>query len=94
MTATTNQAWLTFTRTIGGRTNDPLTSLGDLGLSFYTQGATTVPAINVSGYFNLSKNLAGPLSGNNFYSIRNQVNMERGKHSIVYGGDVAGEGHD
>lgn len=86
---TTNEAWLTFTRTIGGRTNYPLTSLGDLGSTFYTQGPTTLPAINVSGYFNLSRNLAGPLTGDNFYSVRDVVNMDRGKHSFVFGAEMS-----
>jgi hypothetical protein len=86
---TTNNAWLTYTRTIGGRTNLPQISLGDLGSTFYTQGPKSLPAINVSGYFNLARNLAGPLTGDNFYSVRDAVNMERGKHSIVFGAEMS-----
>lgn len=84
-----NQLWLTYTRTIGARINYPLTSLGDLGSTFFTQGPTTLPAINVSGYFNLSRNLAGPLSGDNFYSLREMMTLEKGKHSIVYGAEMS-----
>jgi hypothetical protein len=87
--ATTNEAWVTYTRTIGARVNYPFTSLGDLGSTFYTQGPTTLPAINVSGYFNLSRNLAGPLSGDNFYALRDMVRMDRGKHSLVFGAEAS-----
>jgi hypothetical protein len=41
---TANQAWITFTRVAGGRTNLPTISLGDLGSSFTIQGAKGLAA--------------------------------------------------
>jgi hypothetical protein len=87
--STVNQAWLTFTRVVGGRTNLPTVGLEDLGSSFTTQGPKTLPQLAVSGYFNAGGALAGPASDTNFYSIRDMVSMTRGKHTIDIGGEFS-----
>jgi hypothetical protein len=84
---TANQAWLTFTRAAGGRVNLPTTNLGQLGSSFTIQGPSALPQINVSGYFNVGGNLAGPVTTSDFYSLRDMVSTTKGKHNLVFGGE-------
>lgn len=85
-----NQAWLTFTRVVGGRANLPgNVGLDDLGSTFTTQGVKTLPSISVSGYFNASVSLAGPVSNTNLYSLRDTVTLSKGKHSISIGGEYS-----
>jgi len=83
-----NQAWLTFTRVAGGRTNIPATGLEDFGSDYRTQGPKTLPQLTVTGYFSAGGALAGPASVTNFYSVRDLVSVTLGKHQI----DVGGEG--
>jgi Carboxypeptidase regulatory-like domain/TonB dependent receptor len=87
--STANQAWITFTRVIGGRTNLPATDLEALGSSFTTQGPKTLPQLTVSGFFNAGGALAGPSSDTNFYSIRDMVSMTKGKHTLDLGGEFS-----
>jgi len=84
-----NQAWLTFTRVAGGRTNLPTESLGDLGSTFTIQGPPTLPQLAVSGYFSAGGSLAGPVSTTNFYSLRDMVSMTKGKHTLAFGGEMS-----
>ena len=86
---TANQAWITFTRVIGGRTNLPAVGLESFGSNFTTQGPKALPQLNVSGYFNVGGNLAGPASDTNFYSIRDMVSKTKGKHSLDIGGEIS-----
>src|SRR5271166_1474952 len=85
--STLNQAWLVYTRAFGSRVSFPQTSLQDLGSSFQTQGAPSLPNIAVTGYFTLGEQISGPLAGNNYYALRDMVSMTRGKHSLRFGGE-------
>lgn len=84
-----NQLWITFSRNFGGRLNVPDTSLRDLGSSFVPQGAPSLPDISVGGYFRLVNAIGGPTAGTNFYSIRDVLSWNRGRHSIKVGGEVS-----
>jgi hypothetical protein len=84
-----NQAWLSFTRAAGGRVNLPTTNLGQLGSQFTIQGPSGLPQFNVSGYFNVGGALAGPVTTSDFYSLRDMVTMSKGRHTLVYGGELA-----
>ena len=84
-----NQAWLTFTRNIGGRNNVPDTSLADLGSTFTPQGTPSLPQITVSGYFTLSNAIGGPRAGTNMYSLRNVFSWNKGKHAVKIGGELS-----
>lgn len=86
---TANQAWVTFTRVLGGRTNIPPISLGDLGSSYTIQGTPSLPSISVSGYFTLGQSFAGPVTGSDFYSIRDMVSNTKGKHALTYGVEMS-----
>ena len=87
--STANQAWVTFTRAAGGRVNLPATDLGQLGSDFTIQGPSALPQLNVSGYFNAGGALAGPVTTSDFYSLRDIVTMTKGKHSLIFGGELA-----
>ena len=87
---TANQAWITFTRVDGGRVNLPSgVGLEDLGSSFTTQGAKTLPQLSVSGYFSAGGALAGPVTVSDFYSVRDMISKNKGKHSLVFGGELS-----
>jgi Carboxypeptidase regulatory-like domain len=90
---TANQAWLTFTRVAGGRVNLPATSIGELGSNYTIQGPSALPELSLSGYFTAGGSLAGPVTGSDFYSIRDLVSMTHGKHSLDWGGEISLE-HD
>jgi hypothetical protein len=87
--STANQAWVSFTRAAGGRVNLPATDLGKFGSDFTVQGPPALPQINVSGYFNAGGALAGPVTTSDFYSLRDMVTMTKGKHTLVFGGELA-----
>jgi Carboxypeptidase regulatory-like domain len=87
--AAANQAWFTFTRVSGGRTNLPTLGLEDFGSSFTTQGPKTLPQLAVSGFFNAGGSLAGPVSTTNFYSLRDTVSINKGKHTLALGGEIS-----
>jgi len=86
---TANQTWLTFTRAAGGRVNLPTTNAGQLGSNYTIQGPSTLPDINVSGYFHAQNSLAGPVTTSDYYSLRDMVSMTKGKHNLIYGGEFA-----
>ncbi len=85
---TVNQFWLTYTRNFGGRLNTPQTSLGDLGSRFNIQGPPQLPQITVTGYFTLGQSIGGPLAGTNFYSLRDMVSYNKGRHNLKFGGEI------
>ena len=88
--STANQAWLSYTRAAGGRVNLPsAANAGTLGSSYTIQGPSTLPDLNVSGYFHAQDSLAGPVTASDFYSLRDMVSMTKGKHSIFFGGEFA-----
>ena len=86
---TANQAWLSFTRAAGGRVNLPTTNAGQLGSSYTIQGPSTLPDLNVSGYFHAQDSLAGPVTTSDFYSLRDMISMTKGKHTLYFGGELA-----
>ncbi|MGA7342319.1 MAG: TonB-dependent receptor [Terracidiphilus sp.] len=87
---TANQAWLSYTRVAGGRVNLPsAANAGTLGSNYTIQGPSTIPDLNVSGYFHAQNSLAGPVTASDFYSLRDMVSMTKGKHSIFFGGELA-----
>ena len=88
---TANQAWLTFTRVSSNGTNLPTVGLDDLGSSFTTQGAKSLPAIAISGYFGAYGGWVGPANDTTFYSVRDMISRVRGKHSLDFGGEVSFE---
>ncbi|RPJ57531.1 MAG: TonB-dependent receptor [Acidobacteria bacterium] len=84
-----NQLRLTYVRNFGGRINTPATSLADFGSNFRVQGTPSLPQITVSGYFNLSQAIAGPLAGSNYYGVRENLSWTRGRHFLKMGGEFA-----
>src|SRR5580700_2128304 len=82
-----NQVWIGYTRNVGGRTNLPATSLGDLGSEFTVQGPHSLPQITVTGFFTAASAIAGPLAESNFYTVRDVVSWSHGRHTISFGAD-------
>jgi hypothetical protein len=83
-----NQFWSTYTRSFGGRNNNPETTLEDLGSAFRTQGKGSLPQITVSGFFSLTNAIGGPTAGTNLYSIRDVFSWNKGNHALKIGGEV------
>jgi len=84
-----NQVWLTYTRNFGGRLNTPATSLADLGSAFTSQGAPSLPDITINGFFHLGNAIDGPITGTNFYSLRDVMTYIHGRHSLSFGGEIS-----
>lgn len=84
-----NQIWFNYTRMIGGRINTPQLSLGDFGSSFGIQGASMLPQLSVSGYFTAAQAISGPVTGTNFYAVRDVVSLTRGKHTLAFGAETS-----
>ena len=84
-----NQTWVSYTRYFGGRTNLPAQSLHDYGSDFTPQGPPGLPQIAVTGYFTLGQSIAGPVAGDNLYTVRDVASYTLGRHSIRLGADVS-----
>ena len=84
-----NQAWVTYTRNFGGRLNLPQTSLTDLGSAAVMQGTPSLPQISVTGFFSLTQAIAGPVTGTNFYSLRDVFSYTHGRHAFRFGGELS-----
>ncbi len=84
-----DQIWFTFTRVMASRTNSPGKSLADFGSNFTIQGPVALPDIAVSGYFTLGTAYAGPVLGDDFYSLRDMATTTKGKHTLVYGAEMS-----
>jgi hypothetical protein len=90
---TANQAWLTFTRAMGGRALIPVTgpanqTLGSFGSNFQIQGPAGLPYLNGAGFSTGNPN-AGPVTGSDNYELRDVVSMTKGKHNLSLGGEFA-----
>ena len=80
-----NEFRAAYVRDFGGRVNLPAISLGDLGSSYKIQGAPSLPQISVSGRFNLTSAIPGPVAGSNLYQVRDLVSISASKHSLRIG---------
>jgi hypothetical protein len=92
--STANQAWLTFTRAMGGRTLIPVTgpgnqTLGSFGSNFRIQGPAGLPYLTIGAGFNTGNPNAGPVTGSDNYELRDVVSMTKGKHNLSIGGEFA-----
>ena len=90
---TANQAWLTFTRSLGGRVLIPVTgpgnqTLASFGSNFQIQGPSGLPFLNGAGFSTGNPN-AGPVTGSDNYELRDLVSMNKGKHDLSIGGEFA-----
>lgn len=81
-----NELHFAFIHNIGGRRNTPETSIADYGSAFVMQGPPALPLIDISGYFQLDTPIAGTRAGGNTYQIRDVFSLQKGKHSIRFGG--------
>ena len=86
-----NQFRVSFMRQFGGRVNNPATSLGDLNSKFTIQGDPTLPRLNVSGFFTGQTSIAGPDAGSNYFGVKDAVSLNRGRHTMKFGGEVSYE---
>ena len=90
-----NQAWLTWTRIIGGRENITNAgqagreSLANFGSSLAVQGPPSLSQITVTGYFTLANTIDGPKAGTDFYSARDLFIWNTGKHELSLGGEAS-----
>ena len=87
-----NQIWANYTRNFGGRLNTPQLSLGNLGSLFTVQGTPSLPQITISGgpdTMTLGSQIAGPIAGTNFYSLRDVFSFNHGRHAIKFGAEVS-----
>jgi hypothetical protein len=84
--AMVNELHFAFVHNVGGRVNTPAVSIADYGSAFVMQGAPALPLIDVSGYFQLDTPIAGTRAGGNTYQIRDVLSLEKGKHSLRFGG--------
>lgn len=87
--STFNQAWVSFSRTAGGRIPQPAIGIGQLGSAYTIEGPAALPDLVVSGDFTAGDSNAGPVSGSDFYSIRDMVSMTKGKHTLAFGAELA-----
>ncbi len=90
---TANQAWLTFTRAMGGRALIPVTgpanqTLASFGSNFLIQGPAGLPYLNGAGFSTGNPN-AGPITGSDNYELRDVVSMTKGKHNLSLGGEFS-----
>lgn len=84
--STVNELHFAFVHNIGGRRNTPETSIADYGSTFVMQGAPALPLIDISGYFQLDTPIAGVRAGGNTYQIGDVFSLQKGKHSLRFGG--------
>ena len=86
-----NQLRVSYMRQFGGRVNNPAISLGDLNSKFTIQGDPTLPRLNVSGFFTGQTSIAGPDAGSNYFGVKDAFSLNRGRHSLKFGGEVSYE---
>jgi hypothetical protein len=88
-----NQAWLTFTRAMGGRVMVPVTgpanqTLASFGSNFTIDGPAGLPQLTGAG-FNTGNPNAGPVTGSDNYELRDMVTVTKGKHNLSLGGEFS-----
>src|SRR5262249_45155626 len=91
-----NQVWLSFIRYFGGRLNilnpvlglAPDASLATFGFSVMVQGKPSLLNIGVTGFFNLTNVIGGPIVGSNFYILRDTFSYMCGHHAMKFGGEL------
>ena len=86
-----NQLRVSYMRQFGGRVNNPAISLGDLDSRFTIQGDPTLPRLSVTGFFTGQTSIAGPDAGSDYYGVKNALSLNRGRHSLKFGGEVSYE---
>lgn len=86
---TVNQIYVNFTRLIGSRLTTPNLGLETFGSTFRTQGIQSLPQLTVTGLFNAAQSIGGPLTGTNFYAVRDVFSTTRGAHNIAFGGETS-----
>ncbi len=87
---TVNQAWISYTRQLGGRIPVPGDStLADFGSDFGVAGTPSRAQITVGGVeaFTLGQAITGPKAGTNNYGVRDVISTTRGRHSLYVGGE-------
>ena len=90
---TANQTWLTYTRAAGGRVNLPFTgpasqTLATYGSNFLIEGPASLPTISETNFSATATN-AGPFTGSDNYELRDMVSINKGKHNLFIGGELA-----
>ena len=86
-----NQLRVSYMRQFGGRVNNPAKSLGDLNSKFTIQGDPALPRLSVTGFFTGQTSIAGPDAGSNYYGVKDAISLNRGRHSLKFGGEVSYE---
>lgn len=84
-----NQIWVSMTRMIGNRQSTAGKSLADFGSTFTPQGGSYLPNISVTGYYTLGNQISAPGNSSNYYGLRDLITWTLGRHSVVFGGDMA-----
>ena len=91
---TANQAWLTFTRAMGGRILIPVTGPATKpspvsARTSIIQGPARTALSKHSAGFNTGNPNAGPVTGSDNYELRDVVSITKGKHNLFLGGEFA-----
>ena len=91
---TANQAWLTFTRAMGGRVLIPVKGPGianprQFRLELPDPGTGRTALSKLGAGFSTGNPNAGPVTGSDNYELRDVVSMTKGKHNLSLGGEFA-----
>lgn len=90
-----NQTWFTYSQLVGGRANlgnagkIGRESLSAFGSNIAVQGPPSLSQIALSSYFTLTNAIDGPEAGTDFYSVRDLFILNKGNHSLTFGGEMS-----
>jgi len=90
-----NQTWFTYSQLVGSRANtinmgkNGRESLAALGSNIAVQGPPSLSQIAVTGFFTLTNAIDGPEAGTDFYSARDLIILNKGTHSLTFGGEMS-----
>lgn len=85
-----NQSWLTYVSNFGVRALlNQGQNLSNFGSTFVQQGSPTLPFIQINGLLTLGQPFTSPISGTNFYSLRDVVTTTVGRHALSAGLDFS-----